>query len=272
MGAYSVLRNWYCKFTGKALKPTPVDLQTTRETYVQLFTADNFDDTMLYKFEYNGPGIDDSVPNEEEITFALMQMRNGKAPGLTKISVDQLKDWYRRAHPKQPRNGPPVPVDPTAVQIWGRVVRIVQDCVRDGDIPDAFFNGILVIIPKDDRRGVCGIRLLETIHKLISQVINLRMAASIRFLDKLHGFRRNRGTYTAIREAKLCMQMATCRSETLYQIYLDMRKAYDSIDCGRVLQLLEKYRMGPNLRRYISMIWDQQHYILRQGGVLQCAG
>ena len=92
-----------------------------------------------------------------------------------------------------------------------------------------------------------GIGLLETIHKLISQIINIHMSSAIKFHEDVHGFRRRRGTYTAIGETKLRMQIAACSSTTLYQVYLDFKKAYDSIDRGRVLLLLEKYRVGPNI-------------------------
>ena len=75
-----------------------------------------------------------------------------------------------------------------------------------------------------------------------------------------------RGCYTAIGEAKIRMQMAACSSQTIFQIFLDLRKAYDSIDRGRVIKLLEKYWVGPNIRRYVESIWDQQIFILRQSG------
>ena len=66
-----------------------------------------------------------------------------------------------------------------------------------------------MIIPKDDQGGVRGIGLLEVIHKLISQIINLRMMRAIDFCEEVHGFRRRRGTFTAIGETKLDMQIAT---------------------------------------------------------------
>lgn len=39
--------------------------------------------------------------------------------------------------------------------------------MKTGEIPKAFNYRVLVIIPKDDKGGVRGIGLLETIHKLI---------------------------------------------------------------------------------------------------------
>ena len=51
--------------------------------------------------------------------------------------------------------------------------------IREGRLPQAFEYRVMVIIPKDSIGGVRGIGLLESIYKLISQVINLKMAESI---------------------------------------------------------------------------------------------
>ena len=54
---------------------------------------------------------------------------------------------------------------------WGLVVQLVRDCFQ-GKIPTAFKFGVLVVFPKDDMGGMREIGLLETIHKLVSQIIN----------------------------------------------------------------------------------------------------
>ena len=60
--------------------------------------------------------------------------------------------------------------------------------------------------------------------------------------------------------------MAICASETVYQIFLDLCKAYDLINRRRVLQLMEKYGVGKNIRRYVETVWERQKFVLRQGG------
>ena len=62
------------------------------------------------------------------------------------------------------------------------------------------------------------------------------------------------------------MQRTACRGEVLYQIYLDLWKAYDSIHREAVLALLEKYGVGPNIIRYIRNIWEDQEFFCKQGG------
>ena len=90
------------------------------------------------------------------------------------------------------------------------------------------------------------------------------MANVIIFSQEVHGFRRQRGIFAAIGEAKLRMQMATFKSETIYQTCLDLSKACDSIDRNRIKHMLRKYKVGPNLMNYIEKVWDNQCFTLRQ--------
>ena len=161
-----------------------------------------------------------------------------------------------------PKEGDP---DGEAEGNWKKVVELVRMCF-EGEIPKAHLYGVLVIIPKDDKGGVRGIGLLEAIHKLVSCVINMRIQEKVSFYEEVHGFREKRGCITAVGESKIRIQIATCRSETTYQVYLDLRKAYDSIDRDRTLAIMAKYGIGPRILRYIGHVWDSQRFLLRQQG------
>ena len=141
IGAFNVLKNWYRKFAGKALRPLRVDLECARQTHEELVANHNLSDICPYEFEYDGETVNDSIPSEQEIRNALFKMRSRKAPGLTQISVDQLKEWCDYVHGEEATK--------EAREIWNKIVELVQRYIEYGDIPRAFINGILVIIPKD---------------------------------------------------------------------------------------------------------------------------
>jgi len=109
-----------------------------------------------------------------------------------------LKKWEKGANPGIELN--PIP---TYQRAWKAVVKLIQDAIGEGKVPSAFSIGTLVII---------------------------RLGSQIKFLPEVHGFRKHRGTYTAIGEAKVRMQIEACTSSPAYQVYLDLSKAYDSID------------------------------------------
>jgi hypothetical protein len=71
---------------------------------------------------------------------------------------------------------------------------------------------------------------------------------------------------TAIMEAKLNQQLAWVDQEPLYQIYLDLRKAYDALDWGRWLKILAGYGVGPNLLPLQKQFWDNEKMVCRAGG------
>jgi hypothetical protein len=62
--------------------------------------------------------------------------------------------------------------------------------------------------------------------------MDFRMKQGIDFDDSIHGFRAEIGTSTANIEAKLQMQLSCVQRKTLYQVFIDLAKAYDTFDRG----------------------------------------
>jgi hypothetical protein len=142
----------------------------------------------------------------------------------------------------------------------------VQDCFDGKPVPQEFSYAILCLIPKPDQGKYRGIALLEVIYKLVSMIIHLRIQAKIEFHKAIHGFWCKRGTGTCILEAKLQMQLALFLGHPLYQILLDLTKAYDTLDRKRTLSLLEAYGLGPNILSVIATVWDHELIVPKSGG------
>ncbi len=87
---------------------------------------------------------------------------------------------------------------------------------------------IIVLLPKGggDYRGI---GLLEPFWKVVEKIMVAGLAL-IEFHDGLHGGLPGRGTGTATIEAKLSQSLAWCDQCPLYQIYVDLKKAYDALD------------------------------------------
>ena len=141
----------------------PDDLASKKDFYSNLFAKDKVDRETL-EIEYDGKDVDDLIPEEVDTKEALFKLRNRKAPGLTGITVEHMKSWYRLSHPEDEE----MEINKGAERNWNIIVRIIQTCFKEGNFPDAFQYGVLVLIPKDDVGGVRGIGLLETLHKLAS--------------------------------------------------------------------------------------------------------
>ncbi len=93
-----------------------------------------------------------------------------------------------------------------------------------------------------------------------------RLKAKIKFHDILHGFTKHRGTGTAIIEAKLQQELASILGVALYQVYLDLKKAYDKLDRTRLDQTLAGYGVGPLCRRLLRNYGFGQKIVPRKAG------
>ena len=78
--------------------------------------------------------------------------------------------------------------------------------------------------------------MLEPMWKVVEGVMDAGLDI-LEFHDCLHGFVKSRGTGTATIEVKLAQQLAWFEQELLYGVFLDLRKAYDTMDRGCVAEL-----------------------------------
>ena len=100
IGAYESICLWYQKYDEKALLPSEKSLEDARKTYQDLFVKENFKQDVIFDFKYQKTLINADLLPDEELKEAL-KMRNWKAPGLTRITVDHLKRWYQGGYPKK---------------------------------------------------------------------------------------------------------------------------------------------------------------------------
>ena len=95
-------------------------------------------------------------------------------------------------------------------------------------------------------------------------IIHRRLIHSIEFHDAIHGFRTKRGTSTAIINVKLIMQLAKRNKHPLYMIFLDIKKAYDTLDRQRAINLLRKYGLGDKICNLIGKMWEDDTIVPKQ--------
>ena len=121
--AYAMLHPCYRSYDGKISTPSEEALEKIRSSYAKLYSKDDLEDGLPFDFEYDWDQISDGVPSDGELCIALSQIRNRKATGLSGLSVDTLKEWYRGAYP----DWEDVLPDPECVDNWGEVRNIVTE-------------------------------------------------------------------------------------------------------------------------------------------------
>ena len=113
----------------------------------------------------------------------------------------------------------------------------------------------MVLIPKSEHY-YRGIGLVEVIWKFCVLIVNNIIRNSVTLHDTLHRFRQGRGVETATLEAKMAQKLAGIFHEPLFQVFIYVRKSYDSLDRGRFMDILRGYVLYINLHRLIQRYWD----------------
>ena len=108
--------------------------------------------------------------------------------------------------------------------------------------------------------------MVEVTWKLVAAILHFRLTTAITYHHALHGFQEDRGTGTATFEAKPLQQLAAMREEVLYGIFLDLAKAYYTLDRSRSLEILKGHGVGKRVRRLLREYWDNSTMVARAGG------
>ena len=97
--------------------------------------------------------------------------------------------------------------------------------------------------------------LMETLWKVVEALIDTRLRASLQFHDVLHGFRSGIGKGVTIMELKLVQELASVYYDPLFLVFLDLRKAYNTVNRECLILTLEVYGTGPCLCVILETFW-----------------
>ena len=183
--------------------------------------------------------IADGVPDDEELEKALARLRD-TAPGGDGVRAR----WIRKNK-----------------EMKRRVFQEVKEAWRDGIVPQAWRKATMVMIEKktgatkwEDHRGIT---LLSVPGKLAMRVL-LQRTRNVELLELQHGFRHQRSTTGPIALIKNLTQQARKRRTEVVLAYVDITKAYDSVDREFLWRCMEEYGFGPKAIQLVRATYDDE--------------
>ena len=87
----------------------------------------------------------------------------------------------------------------------------------------------VVLIPKG-KWDFQEIGIVEVLWKAVASLINRRLMEAITYHDAFNRFWVGWGTGTIALEAKLIQQLTSMREAVLFEVFLDIQKAYDALE------------------------------------------
>ena len=165
-----------------------------------------------------------SMPQSKEVEKALSKLENGKAAGNSNIMPEMLKVGRRNED---------------FVGMFTDLVSVVWEENRvpweENRVPQEWVDAIIVPIPKKGNLHCCdnwrGVALLDVVGKVVARIVQnrLQVLAERELPESQCGFRRGRSCTDMIFMVRQLAGKAIEHQTKQYFVFVDLRKAYDSV-------------------------------------------
>ena len=226
---------------GQPLQKSEEKLERWKQHFEKVLNVQNEVEANVLEDLEDHSETDTSQLTREEVEQAVKKLQNGKAAGEDEIVAEMLK------------SGGEVMID------W--LLEILQEVWRTKQLPSEWKKSILVPVHKKKDRKVCdnyrGISLLSIPGKVLSLVLLDRLETIIdpQLMEAQCGFRKGRGTIDQIWATRQIIERATEFQGTVHLGFVDLTKAYDSVDRSALITILKQYRVPQQLIDIIKELY-----------------
>ena len=188
-----------------------------------------------------------SAPTLEETRRAIRGMHNWKAPGPDSLVAELLKIDE--------------PAEPIVLE---RFHAILVEVWTGGEVPQQWKDAIIKVLYEKSDRSNCnnyrGISLLSHAGKVLLKIVANRLSdyceAHGILPDEQCGFRPERSTVDMLFVVRRLQELARRRRIPLYMCFVDLQKAYDSVDRELLWKVLARAGVPEEMIAVIRQFHD----------------
>jgi len=196
----------------------------------------------------------DQQPTQDEFYKAIKSAKNRKS-GTDVISIELLKYTESKF-------------------LTSAVFKLITRIWETLEIPESFLELILCSIYKKGDRSQCknqrGISLISYVSKILTLLLKTRLYAYCERISLLPesqiGFRKGRNTVDMIFTAKLLQQSCREKQLPLFFAFLDIAKAYDSVDRQTLWKILKAIGTPPTMLAILKLLYGETKYRVKLNG------
>ena len=193
-------------------------------------------------------------PTIQELTDAIRSLANGKAVGSDGVSVELFKITLND--------------DPALRQ---RLVDIVVRIFFGGGVPQQWKDAIIMVLHKKKDRTECGnyrgFSLVAYTGMILLKIIARRLSECCERVgilpEEQSGFRPNRSTTDMMFVICRLQELARKKRIPLYVCFIDLTKAYDSVDRSLLWTVLARFGVPQNMISVIRQFHDGMRACVR---------
>ena len=155
------------------------------------------------------------------------------------------------------------------------VLDLFKSVWAEGRVLKDWVDAVIVAIPKKGDLSMCDnwrvISLLDVFGKVFARILKQRLetVAEKELAESQCGFRKDRVCVDMIFCARQLIEKTLEHEETVYIVFVDLRKAYDSVPREAMWKALEKYGFPSNMISLIRSFHDGMSAELKVNGELQ---
>lgn len=198
----------------------------------------------------------DITPVRDEVVIALKQINTAKSPGIDGIPAEVLQ-----------QGGDVVTDSVTAliVNVW-----------NGSPVPQDWIDAILVSLfkgkgLKSNCNDFRGISLLAVVGKVFTRLLLNRLQTHICPVvvpESQCGFRAGRGTADMVFSARQLQEKCTEQHLPLYQVFVDLTKAFDTVNRTALWRILEKLGCPPTFVNMFKQLYSNMQAQVNFNGEL----
>ena len=242
-----------CKMDGN-LTSGPEEVKLTWHEHFSrvLNITSQYQQVVLDQIPSRPPALElDHPPTFDELQKALRRLKRRKAGGRTGILPELL--LY---------GGP---------ELHDRLIVLMEDIWKGGTVVKDWKDAEIVPIPKKGDLTKCdnwrGISLLDVAGKVFARILQdrLQVLAKEVLPESQCGFRKGRGCVDMIFVARQLVEKSREHNDSLFILFVDLRKAYDSVPRQALWCVLEKYGVPPAMLSLIKSLHEGMSATVRVG-------
>jgi len=208
-----------------------------RKYFSQLFNAHGVKDVGRAEIHTAEPLVPE--PSAAEFELAIDKLKSHKSPGIDQITAELIKIGGRT--------------------IFLEIHKLITSIWKKEKLPEEWKESIVISIHKKGDKTDCsnyrGISLLPTSYKLLSIILLSRLIPYAKEIIGYHqcSFRRDRSTIDLIFCLRQILEKKWEYNEPVHQLFINFKKAYDSIRREVLYKILIEFGILRKLVRLIKM-------------------